>query len=554
MRNRIRYRVLLVVGIAATLGQMATAAFYSLYQERTVLEQNELAMRKLTHGVVQGLQSVMLAGSADIAQVYADRLKLVPEVLEFRIMRKDGTEAFRDNKTILEVNQRRGDDIFIPREKEDSIKVMDPIDADFQKILSQKVPVSLYATDDKGNRMLTFLAPILNIDVCYKCHGRAEPIRGVMRLTTSLAAVERDILKARQQSLLVLVLSLAGTLLLTGYMFGRTVVRPIEKVTRAMTRISNGDLDHRVAITTHDEIGRMAMNFNRMTEELTQTYQGLRLEQDKLTTVIESASEGMVVTDAAGVVVMANTAATRLLGKSLSKIVADGFSCLVDDPELINGCIDSGSSISVEYNDRVLRIHASITRGADDQVTGSLAMIRDITAENRLENDLRHLATVDGLTGLFNRRFLDATLDTEFHRAARSHDAISIIMFDVDHFKRFNDTYGHDQGDRVLQMVARCLRESLRSFDFPCRYGGEEFVAIMPGLKSLAAQEIAERLRKAVETTAVDGIHVQISLGVATFPELPVDSGPSLIEAADAALYEAKEGGRNRVVVARAAS
>ena len=554
MRNRIRYRVLLLVGIAATLGQIATATFYSLFQERTVLAQNELAMGKLTQSIVQGLQSVMLAGSANIAQAYADRLKQVPEVLEFRIMRKDGTEAFRDNKTILEVNQRRGDDAFIPREKEDSVKVMDQSDVDFQRILAQKSPVSIYTIDSNGNRLLTFLAPILNMDVCYKCHGKAEPIRGVMRLTTSLAAVERDILKARQQSLLVLVLSLAGTLLLTGYLFGRTVVRPIEKLTRAMTRISSGDLEHRVAITTDDEIGRMAINFNRMTDELKETYQGLRLEQDKLTTVIESASEGMVVTDAAGDVVMANTAATSLLGKSASKLAADGFFELVDSPELIRGCIESFKPITVQYNDRVLRIHASLTRGADNSVTGSLAMIRDITAENRLETDLRHLATTDALTGLFNRRFLDAALDTEFHRAIRSHDTISVVMLDVDHFKQFNDIHGHDQGDRVLQEVARCLRESLHSFDFPCRYGGEEFVAILPGLNSLAAQELAERLRMTVAGTAVDGLHVQISLGVASFPELSVTSGAALIEAADDALYDAKESGRNRVSVAKAAS
>lgn len=554
MRHRLRYRVLLLVGIAATLGQIATATFYSLYQERTVLAQNELAMRKLTYSVAQGLQSVMLAGSADIAQVYADRLKQVPEVREFRIMRKDGTEAFRDNKTILEVNRRRGEDVFLPREKEESIVVMDRADPAFQKVLGQKAPVSVDTTDDKGNRILTFLAPVLNLDVCHKCHGSAEPIRGVMRLTTSLAAVERDILRARQQSLLVLVLSLTGTLLLTGYMFGRTVVRPIEKVTRAMARISNGDLDHRVAITTNDEIGRMAMNFNRMTEELKQTYHGLRLEQDKLTTVIESASEGMVVTDAAGVVVMANTAAARLLGKNLGEIVAGGFFGMIDDPELIRRCVESSSPITVEYKERVLRIHVSVSHRADDHLPGFLARIRDISAEHKLEADLRHLATTDALTGVFNRRFLDATLDTEFHRVRRSHDAISVIIFDVDHFKNFNDTYGHDQGDRVLQTVARCLRETLRSFDFPCRYGGEEFVAVLPGMDSATAQKLAERLRQTVAATAVDGLFVQISLGVASFPGLAVESGAALLEAADGALYEAKKNGRNRVMVAKAAS
>lgn len=549
-RNRIRFRVLLVVGIAVTLGQIATAVFYSVHQERTVLGQHELAMRKLTDSIVQGLQSVMLAGSADIAQAYADRLKQVPDVLEFRIMRKDGNEAFRDNKTILEVNQRRGDDVFIPRESEASIRVMDDMNPEFQTVLSQKKPVAAYATDQKGDPVLVFVAPVLSMDVCYKCHGKTERVRGVIRLVTSLAPVERDILKGRQQSLWVLVVSLTSTLLLTGYLFGRTVVKPIEKVTRAMSRISGGDLDHRVVIATDDEIGRMASNFNSMTEELKETYLRLRREQDKLTTVIESASEGMVVTNPAGEIVMANAAASALLGKTIHEIVSGGFSGLIDDPALIRSLTDDPRPMRIRYKDRTLQIHISVIRGANDRVTGSVAMIRDFSAEARLENDLRRLATTDALTGLFNRRFLDQTLDAEFQRARRSRSSISVVMLDVDHFKKFNDAHGHDQGDRVLQMVALCLRETLRDFDFPCRYGGEEFVGILPGRDVGAAEELAERLRAVVAATAVDGLHVSISLGVATFPDLTLKSGVELIEAADAALYGAKESGRNRTVVA----
>lgn len=549
-RNRIRYRVLVVVGIAVALGQIATAVFYSLHQERTVVGQHELAMRKLTDSIVQGLQSVMLAGSAGIAQAYADRLKQVPEVLDFRIMRKDGMEAFRDNKTILEVNQRRGEDVFMPRESEESIRVIDRQEPNFQRVLSQKEPVAVYSTDERGDRVLTFIAPVLNMDVCYKCHGKAEPVRGVIRLATSLAPVERDILSARQQSLWILAVSLTLTLLLTGWLFGRTVVRPIEKVTRAMTRIAGGDLDHRVAITTDDEIGRMASNFNKMTDELKETYQGLRREQDKLTTVIESATEGMVVTDQGGEVVMANAAASKLLGKTIREIVFGGFPGLIDDPDLIRKLTDDSRPASVQYRDRTLQIHVSVIRGANGRVTGSVAMIRDFTAEARLESDLRSLATTDALTGLFNRRFLDHTVDVEFHRARRSHAVVSVIMLDVDHFKKFNDTHGHDQGDRVLQMVARCLRETLRGFDFPCRYGGEEFVAVLPGVNSIEAAETAERLRVMVAETGLDDLLVHISLGVASYPELALSSGAALIHAADAALYSAKEGGRNRVVVA----
>jgi hypothetical protein len=246
---RIRYRIVLVVGVAATLGQIATATFFARQHEQTVMAQHELAMRDLTDSVNQSLQSVMLAGSADIAQAFAARLKRTPDVLEFRIMRRDGMEAFGDNKTILEVNRRRGDDVFALREQENPVKVMERLDSDFQNVLSTGKPVSIYAPDTNGNPTLTFLAPVLNSDACYKCHGKADPIRGVIRLTTSLAPTEREILKARQQSLAVLVSSLAITLLLISYMLGRIVIRPIETVTRAMGRIAEGDLEHKVKTT-----------------------------------------------------------------------------------------------------------------------------------------------------------------------------------------------------------------------------------------------------------------------------------------------------------------
>ena len=551
MLNRIRYRVLLVVGLAATLGLMATAAFYTHYQERAVLAQNERTMRKLTDSIIQGLQTVMLAGSADIAQAFADRLKTVPEVLEFHIMRSNGLEAFRDNKTLDEVNQRRGEELFAPRDKQDEISVMSPDDAAFQRALQQQEPVVVYATDAKGDRVLSLIAPVLNQDMCYRCHGKASQVRGMIKLTTSLVPVERDIQKVRQQSLIILALALIGTMLVTSYMMGRIVVRPIESVTHAMTRVSGGDIDHHIAVESDDELGRMAQSFNTMTRELKATYQGLRRDRNKLTTIIESATEGIVVTDADGRIVLVNPAAMELLGKSAEEIVQGGFNGMIDAPAAIDSCLQAAGPERVNYKERVLEIHASMIHAADGHAIGSAALLRDITQEKQLEDELRRLATTDGLTGLYNRRFLDQSLDVEFQRARRTRGTLSVLMFDVDHFKKFNDTYGHDQGDRVLQTVARCLRESIRSFDFPCRYGGEEFIAILPGLAAAEAAKMAERLRLHVAKTEIDGLHVQISLGVATFPDLTqVTTGIGLLEAVDTALYQAKEGGRNRVVVA----
>ena len=554
MLTRIRYRILLMVGIATTLGLIATITFYSRYQETTLLAQNEATMRKLSDTVAAGLQSVMLAGSADIAQAFAERLKKVPEVTEFSIMRTDGLEAFRDSKTINDVNARRGEEQFPPREQEDIIRIMPAADPDLRRVVESLMPVAIYNKDAAGNRQLIFLAPLANQNACYKCHGKAQPVRGVMRMTTTLAAVERNILKARQESLILFAVALIATVLLTGYMLGRVVVKPIEKVTKAMARVSGGDLDYKVAERSSDELGRMGASFNQMTRELQSTYRNLRREQDKLTTVIETATEGIIVTDAAGAVVLVNPAAALLLGKAWEDLVVADFSQIVDDSSFVEKCLQSGTPENIRYNERNLQIHASIIRADPQTIVGSVALIRDVTEEKRLEVDLRKTSTTDALTGLFNRRFLDATLNSEFTRAERSHTTLAVLMMDIDHFKKFNDTHGHDQGDRVLQMVSRCLQETVRTFDFPCRYGGEEYVAILPGLTIEAATEMAERLRIKIAETEVDGLHVHISLGLAAYPMLQVSTPEMLIEAADAALYRAKESGRNRVVVAEAAA
>ena len=552
MLDRIRYRILLVVGIATTLGLISTISFYSEYQERMLLAQNERAMRKLTDSIAEGLQSVMLAGSADIAQAFAERLKKVPEITEFRIMRTDGVESFRDSKTIADVNARRGDDQFLPREDIEVVQAMPADNPDLREAVETLQPVVIYDRDSAGNRQLVFLAPLANQKLCYKCHGKSQPVRGVMRLSTSLATVERNILNARQESIAVLAVALIVTVLLTGYMLGRIVVRPIERITAAMNRVSDGDLDHKVSEHGGDELGRMGASFNQMTSEVKSTQFNLLREQDKLTTVIEAATEGIIATDAAGRVVLVNPAAYLLLGKHTDALISAGFHEIVDDRNFIENCLHCGTPMDISYNNRNLQIHATVIHATPETIVGSVALIRDVTEEKRLETDLRKASTTDALTGLYNRRFLDATLSAEYTRAVRIHAALSVIMFDIDHFKKFNDTHGHDQGDRVLQMVSRCLQEAVRAFDYPCRYGGEEYVAILPSMGAEEALRLAECLRVKVAETEVDGLHVQISLGVATYPGIKVAAAEGLIEAADAALYRAKETGRNRVVAAEA--
>ncbi|MFH7244727.1 MAG: PAS domain S-box protein [Spirulina sp.] len=166
-----------------------------------------------------------------------------------------------------------------------------------------------------------------------------------------------------------------------------------------------------------------------------------------------------------------------------------------------------------------------------------------------------HLQSIrDPLTGLFNRRYLEEALAQEMARALRHRRPLSVIMLDIDHFKRFNDTYGHEAGDYVLKTVSTALQESVRGSDIVCRYGGEELTILLPDLALSLAKDKAERLRAIVENLCL-AFHGQnlgpitASLGVASFPEHGTN-GTTLVQTADAALYRAKAAGRNRVIVA----
>jgi diguanylate cyclase (GGDEF)-like protein len=168
-------------------------------------------------------------------------------------------------------------------------------------------------------------------------------------------------------------------------------------------------------------------------------------------------------------------------------------------------------------------------------------------------SSIKDMATYDTLTGLYNRRYFEERLEVEAQKSFHNGIPISLVMVDIDFFKKVNDTFGHTEGDQVLTKISSLLKNSVRKKDTVARYGGEEFILILPGARLEESFVIAERIRRLVENTLFEvgkaQLNLTVSMGISNFPSHQAKSKEELTKMADQALYDAKRGGRNKVCI-----
>lgn len=209
-------------------------------------------------------------------------------------------------------------------------------------------------------------------------------------------------------------------------------------------------------------------------------------------------------------------------------------------------CCKDGGRIWAEINSTAIHDNSG-------QIIGYIGVTRDATLRREKHEKLREQTIRDPLTGLFNRRYLDESLERELSRAKRDNLPLALLMIDIDHFKQLNDTYGHQAGDEVIKCLGELIRKGARSADLPCRYGGEEFLLVLPNMSIETAAERAEHWRSAFAGEQIRFgkfvMSATLSVGVSAFPGHGATSS-TLINAADRALYAAKKSGRNHVEIA----
>jgi len=291
------------------------------------------------------------------------------------------------------------------------------------------------------------------------------------------------------------------------------------------------------------------------------------LEKAALRPLLDSFGDAVLIVDGRGIVFCANQAAQRLFRIPVQDLVGTDSLRLMVDPES-RGFLDylratlfaaedeSMPRISVELMARPvsgglipIEVSSGLVRAVDHRVFTLL--IRDISERKVQERRLRDGANRDALTGVFSRAHLEQLAEIELFRASRYGRAFSGLMFDVDHFKRINDSYGHGAGDQVLREIARRCRAVMRACDLMARWGGEEFLLLLPETPLEGARRLGERLLDAIsgERIVLEGgraIAVSISIGIADYHAGDAVIG-QLVQRADEALYRAKSNGRCRV-------
>ena len=395
-----------------------------------------------------------------------------------------------------------------------------------------------------------------------------------------------------------------------GWLTARWIADPIAQLSDAAKSFADAGFDGTAAIERSDEVGQLARAFNEMAGELKQAFRTLREDRERLSQFLEAIPVGVAIHRADGSLFYINEAGRHLCGSDATQgwgehngstgcairhcDAASDAGQVLPLARALAGSFSFSDALHLYRGNDVIPLQMSATPvfGAGGEIEYAIAAFQDISERKSAEEllrgynvrlaeevrertealereirerkeaqealkqanrELERLATQDGLTKVANRRRLEDYLSQEWKRLSRTHQPLSVILFDVDHFKAYNDVYGHLQGDDSLIRVAELATQLLsRPADLVARYGGEEFICVMPDTDAEGALQVAEKLRSAVEDLRIEhegsdaSSFVTISAGVAgVIPEH--DTPPSaLVFRADQALYRAKRAGRNR--------
>jgi diguanylate cyclase (GGDEF)-like protein len=355
-----------------------------------------------------------------------------------------------------------------------------------------------------------------------------------------------------RQKLLLGLLCAVLLIALVAYFEGRSIVRTVSKIARTANAIARGQLDERVPIKGRDELARLGVSFNQMADQLQARLVELESERRRLREAINRFGQALTATlepdQLMRVIVETAVESTSASGGML--VASDGQIFEVGAPYSGSDRLELPLRAGHESFGTLFLFGRRFERDAVETANSFVAQAVTALDNAKLHRLVERQALVDGLTGLANRRHTEDRLVSELARAERFGGPLAIVVTDLDDFKAVNDVHGHPVGDTVLREFARVLAATVRDADVAGRWGGEEFLLVLPGTDAAGAALLAERIRAHLAHGSLltpEGVPVRVtaSFGVAALE--PGQDLETLVATADSALYEAKRGGKNRV-------
>lgn len=401
--------------------------------------------------------------------------------------------------------------------------------------------------------------------------------------TKTFANATQHIINEYSRFTLLSLIIVGGVLTLLS---NRIITRPLSIINNKLTRFANGDRNIKIGSSKIEELDNLGISLDFLLHSISTNEEILSNSENKMRTIINTVAGAIITINHKGVVENFNPGAQELFGYTSDEVVGKNVNMLMPDPDHTNHdgyltnylssgerkIIGIGRETQAKKKDgSIFPIHLTVSETKIQDDIFFTGIIIDLTQQKKiteaLSNANRELFTtnlklkdsvrIDGMTGLYNRDFFNTNIESELNRATRYKSPLSIIMCDIDYFKKYNDFYGHQQGDTCLIEVAGMIKSHFsRSGEIAARYGGEEFIIIIPNMDSDEVIERARHLCESITNLKMEhqksdiSDYVSLSIGVSSYTPMTEKQPPlakDLVKTADAALYESKGNGRNQV-------